>query len=116
MQFLHIYEMPGLLEEARANWTGARAVFLQNDTFVVHMFIIVEVAEDVFYSYMVNVRKDFRDSLPKLREYEDAVWNGPDDESEHDNFEDAVREIVEFYEFHGDTTEIADLVDDIKGL
>ena len=113
MQFQHIYEMPGLIEEAQSNFTQAKAVFLQNDTWVVHMFILVE-ERGGYMVYMMDVTKDDRETLPEYDDYANAVWDGADDETEHETIESAVQMIVGSYEFHGDNTEMSDLVEDIQ--
>lgn len=93
MEFLHVYERPDLKPLAENVYGQVEAVFAQEDTWDVHVFILFRDGDTLTVA-MEDVRKDSKTTIPAAEDFEREIDGCAEDEKQADSLKEALELIV----------------------
>ena len=107
MEFLHVYERPDLKPVAEASYGKVEAVFAQEDTWDVHVFILYLDAGTLTVA-MEDVHKESKTVLPSKDDFETEIDGCSEDEQQADSLWEALDLIVGGHNWTFQTQEYID--------
>lgn len=113
MEFLHVYERPNLKRMVEYVYDNVEAVFVQEDTWDVHVFVLYRDVDTLTVS-MENVRKETKTRMPSKEDFEREIDGCPEDENQYGSLAEALNGIVGGYSWTFQTQEYIDALSRVE--